>query len=215
MTDDVKPPRRYNSTRRQHQAEETRRSILEAARRLFVEHGYVATSIEAIAQAAGVAAPTIYAAFGNKRTILTRLMDLAIGGDAQPLPLLQRSGPQQMRQTRDQHDQLRLMAHGISEILQRAGPLFDVLRSAAQVDPEIAQVYRHIQNERLRNMRQVVGWVASNGPLRTGLTIDEAAEIVWTITSADVHRLLTADRSWSPDHYAEWLADTLTRLLLP
>ena len=215
MSETVKPRRRYNATRRQHQAQETRRRILEAAKRLFVEQGYVTTSIETIAQAAGVAAPTVYAAFGNKRTLLTRLMDLAIAGDDQPLPILQRPGPQQMRQAPDQHQQLRLIAHGIGEVLQRAGPLFDVMRSAALVDPEIALLYQRLQEERLRNMREIVEWVAVNGPLRSALSVGDAADILWTFTSADVQRLLTIDRGWSPEQYAQWLADALTRLLLP
>ncbi len=214
MSDDVKPRRGYNSALRQEQARETRLRILDAARRLFLERGYVATPIEAIAEEAGVVSQTVYAAFGNKRTILARLMDVAIGGDDQPLPILERPEPQRVRHEPDQRQQLRMMAHGIREIVERAGPIFDVMRGAAAADPRIAALYRQLQEERLRNITTVTAWVAEKGPLRSGLTVAAAADIVWTLTSTDVHRLLTVDRGWTGDQYAQWLGDTLIALLL-
>jgi AcrR family transcriptional regulator len=215
MSDHVKARRGYNSALRQEQARETRLRILEAARRLFLDRGYVGTTIEAIGQEAGVAAQTVYAAFGNKRAILARLMDVAIGGDDQPIPILERPEPQRLRQEPDQSRQLRMLAHGIRVILERAGPIFDVMRSAAAADSQIAELYRGLQHERLGNMARVAGWVADKGPLRTELTTADAADIVWTLTSADVHRLLTVDRGWSAERYERWLGDTLIALLLP
>ena len=215
MAEEVKPRRRYNSMIRQEQAGETRARILAAARELFLERGYVATSIEAIAKEAGVAAQTVYAVFGNKRTVLARLMDVSVGGDDQPVRVLERREPQRMRQEPDQRTQLRMMAHGIREIVQRAGPIFDVMRSAGTAEPEVAELYARIQEERRRNMARVVGWVAANGPLRDGLSMDDAADVVWTLTSADVHRLLTADSGWTEERYERWLGDTLIASLLP
>ncbi len=214
MSEEVKPRRRYNSTIRQEQAGETRARILAAARKLFLERGYVATSIEAIAREAGVAAQTVYAAYGNKRTVLARLMDVSVGDD-QPVAVLERREPQRMRNEPDQRTQLRMMAHGIREIVQRAGPIFDVMRGAGTAEPEVADLYARIQAERRRNMARVVGWVAANGPLRDGLSLDDAADIVWTLTSADVHRLLTADSGWTEERYERWLGDTLIASLLP
>jgi len=215
MSEEVKPRRRYNSAIRQEQAGETRTRILEASRRLFLERGYVATSIEAIAREAGVAGQTVYAAYGNKRTVLARLMDVSLGGDDQPVGVLERLEPQRMRNEPDQRAQLRMMAHGIREIMERAGPIFDVMRSAGTAEPEVAALYGRIQDERRRNMARVVGWVAENGPLRDGLSMDDAADIVWTLTSAEVHRLLTADRGWPEERYERWLGDTLIASMLP
>ncbi len=214
MPEEVKPRRRYISAIRQEQAGETRTRILEASRRLFLERGYVATSIEAIAREAGVAGQTVYAAYGNKRTVMARLMDVSIG-DAQPVGILERREPQRMRREPDQRTQLRMMAHGIREIMERAGPIFDVMRSAGTAEPEVAALYGRIQDERRRNMARVVGWVAENGPLRDGLSMDDAADIVWTLTSAEVHRLLTADRGWPEERYERWLGDTLIASMLP
>ncbi len=215
MSEEVKPRRRYKSAIRQEQAGETRARILAAARKLFLERGYVATSIEAIAREAGVATQTVYAAYGNKRTVLARLMDVSLGGDDQPVGVLERREPQRMRNEPDQRAQLRMMAHGIREIMERAGPIFDVMRSAGTAEPEVAALYGRIQDERRRNMARVVGWVAENGPLRDGLSMDDAADIVWTLTSAEVHRLLTADRGWPEERYERWLGDTLIASMLP
>lgn len=215
MSDEVKPRRRYVSALRQEQARETRQRLLTAARRLFLARGYAATTIEAIGQEAGVAAPTVYAAFGTKRAILARLMDVAIGGDEQPLGVLERPEPQRMRQEPDQRRQLSMVAHGIRAILERAGPLFAVLRGAAAADPEIAGLYTRLQEERLRNMARVVAWVAEQGPLRAELTVADAADILWAMTSAEMHQLLTVDREWSGERYERWLRDALGAALLP
>ena len=215
MSSEVKRGRRYTSPIREEQARETRMRVLEAARRLFRDRGYVATTIGTIAQEAGVAAQTVYVAFGNKRAILAALMDLAIGGDDQPVGVLERPEPLHMRDEPDQRRQLELMAHGIREILDRAGPIFDVMRGAATADTEVAVLYRRLQEERLRNMTMVVGWVAAKGPLREGLAVAEGADIVWTLTSADVHRMLRIERGWTGEQYEQWLADSLVRSLLP
>ena len=93
-----KPKRKYNSTRRQEQARETRRHVIEAARQLFIENGYAGATIDAIAREAGVAPETIFATFGSKRAILAAVIDVAVGGDDQPTPLLQRPEPQAVLQ---------------------------------------------------------------------------------------------------------------------
>jgi AcrR family transcriptional regulator len=216
MKDEVKPPkRRYNSTRRRQQAGETRGQILESARRLFLARGYSGTTIEAIAAEAGVAIETVYAAFRNKRTILARLFDVSVVGDDQPVPLLQRRGPQAVQQEHDQRQQITLFAAGIREIMGRVGALFEVMRLAAATEAEIAALLADLLEHRLTGMRFFVEALARNGPLRGTLTVPEAIDVVWTLTSAEVHRLLTVDRGWSSERYEEWLADNLVALLLP
>ena len=97
MPRSVKPRRAYDSPRRRQQAQATRRAVLEAARELFTEHGYVATTIGAVAARAGVSPETVYAAFGNKRSLLSELLDVAIVGDDAPVPVLERPWVQQLR----------------------------------------------------------------------------------------------------------------------
>jgi AcrR family transcriptional regulator len=207
--------RAYNSARRQVQARETRRQILEAARRLFTTRGYMGTTMEALAQEAGVAVETVYAAFGSKREVLARLVDISVAGDAEPIPLLERPGPSSVREERDQGRQIHLFARDMSVIMGRVGPLFGVMRSAAAGEPEIADLLENLLRVRHANMRVFVQWLEGNGPLRPGVTLDEAADVVFTLSSAEVHHLLTVDRGWMAERYAEWLGDTLILLLLP
>jgi AcrR family transcriptional regulator len=215
MTTSGKPKRAYNSTRRQAQARQTRQQIVEAARTLFSQRGYAGATIEAIAQEAGVAPETVYAVFGNKRQILSHLLDISIGGDDAPVGVLERPDPQAMFREKDQHQQLQMMARGIIAIMKRAAPVFAIMRMAAKTEPDIAHLLQQILKERWQNMEIVMQHVAANGPLREGITTTQAADIVWTLTSAEVFLLLTEDRGWSSDQYIQWLAESLIRLLLP
>jgi len=205
--------RKYDSSRRKAQARETRLQITEAARKLFFERGYAGATLESIAQEAGVAAETIYATFGSKSAILGFVLDLSIGGDDQPIGILERPEPQKVMQDSDQGLQLAGFAQGIAQIMQRAAPVFEVMRIAAKTEPEIDQRLKRTLHERLENLTRFVQFVASNGPLR--MTVPEAGELVWTMTSPEVFLLLTRDRGWSPEKYASWLEESLKRLLLP
>jgi AcrR family transcriptional regulator len=207
--------RPYKSTRRQVQAQETRRQILEAARKIFLEKGYSGATMSAIAEAAGVAPETVFAVFGNKRTILARLIDLAVGGDEQPIPLLERPGPQGVLHETDPVSQLQRFAKDISQILEHVAPLFEVMRLAAKTEPEIAVLLKNILQERMSNMESFTESLAAHGPLRDGLAETQAAEMVWAITSPELFNLLRSDRGWSQERYVAWLEETLTRLLLP
>ena len=215
MIKSKKSKRPYNSTRRQAQARETRRRIIEAARRLFAEYGYTGATIEAIAREAGVAPETIFATFGNKRAILTALIDVAVGGDEQPIPLLQRPGPQTVLQEHDPVRQLQLFAEDISAILERVAPVFAIMRVAAKTEPDIAELLKNLLEERLRNLATVAQSLSAQHALREDLTVEQTAEIIWAITSPEVFGLLTVDRGWSRERYVHWLSDTLIRLLLP
>jgi AcrR family transcriptional regulator len=215
MSGEVKKRRDYRSPRRDEQARETRRRVLEAARGLFVERGYAPTTIATIAAQAGVAPETVYAAFGSKPVLLQELIGVAVRGDDDPRPLLERPGPKAVRGAPDQRTQLRLFAEDITSILERVGPLFEVLASAAGADPDIAALHQDVVKMRVRNMRVMVGWVAAKGPLRDGLTLDTAAETVNAITSPHVYGLLTRERRWSRRRFVEWLGETLAAVLLP
>jgi len=207
--------RKYDSSRRQAQARETRRQIVEAARSLFIKRGYNGTTIDAIAQAAVVAPETVYAIFGNKRKILSHLMDISIGGDDQPIRLIDRPEPQAVLNDTDQRRQIMMFSQGITEIMARVAHLFEIMRSAAKTEKDIEDLLQHMLKERLENMTTFVRQIATNGGLREGMEVSTAAELVWTITSPEVFLLLTRDRNYSTEQYAAWLQATLTRLLLP
>lgn len=215
MTKRTLPKRKYDSSRRKEQARQTRLQIVEAARRLFFEKGFAGATIEAIAQEAGVAQETVYAIFGSKRKILSVLLDISVGGDDQPLQILDRPNPQAILRDTDQHRQLELFSQDISEILARAAPVFEIMRSAAKLEPEIAELVQQMLAERLQNMTRFAQSVSANSPLRHGLDETDAGEIIWAMTSPELFQLLTVDRGWTKERYARWLADALVRLLLP
>lgn len=207
--------RTYDSSRRKEQALQTRRQIVEAARNLFIERGYAGATIDAIAHGAGVATETVYAVFGNKRAILSRLFEVSLVGDDLPIPLLERSGPQAAMHETDQHRQIELFAYDIYEIMSRVAPLFDIMHVAAKTEPEIAEMLQNILNARVQGMMAFIRALAKNGSLREGVTPQEAAEMVWTLTSAEVFTLLNVNRGWSEEKHKQWLIDALTRFLLP
>ena len=215
MTKQENPKRKYNSTRRQEQARETRRRILDAALTLFTRHGYSGATIEAIAQEAGVSPLTIFGVFGNKVTVLTELVAASVGGDDQPIPLLQRPGPQAVLQETNPVRKIERFAQDISDILERVHPLFEIMRMAAKTEPDIADLLNNRLEARFRNLSVFVASLSTQASLRDGLDELSATETVWAIAGPDMYRLLTIDRGWTKEHYSQWLGDSLIRLLLP
>jgi len=211
MAGDVKP-RRYRSERRREQAEQTRRRVLDAARKLFEERGWEGASIAAIAREAGVSEETVYARFQTKRALLGELVRVAVRGE-DPRPVPEQAGPRAVAAARDQREQLRLFAADIVLRLERAAPLVVIVAGASRSQPELSELLARLHADRLRNLRVLVDALAANGPLR--LPADEAVESVWALTSPELHQLLTRVRGWTRDRYCDWLADSLARLLLP
>jgi AcrR family transcriptional regulator len=210
-----KHQRKYDSPYRRAQADRTRHAILEAARTLVLARGYAATTVADIAAAAGVSAESVYAVFGSKRRLLNELIVVAVRGDEAPTPLLDRPGPLAVRDAKGQKKQLRLFARDITTILDRVGPLMEVAEEAAHGERELAAVVRTLYEDRLRNMRTMVEWIAARGSLRHGLGVDEAAETAWALTSPALYGLMTRTLGWSRERYADWLESSLAALLLP
>ncbi len=215
MTKASPPKRPYNATRRQAQARQTRQQIAEAARKLFSQRGYVGATMEAIAQQAGVPLATVYSAFVSKRNLLAYLLDTSIAGDDAPIPMLERPDAQAILHDTDPRQQVRRMAHGIAAVTERVAPMFEIMRMAAKTEPEIADLLQQMLQQRWQNMEIAIQHVVANGPLRAGITTEQATDTVWTLMSAEVFLLLTVGRGWSQAQYSEWLADSLIRLLLP
>jgi AcrR family transcriptional regulator len=214
MSRTVKPRRAYDSPRRRQQALATRRAVLEAARELFIQRGYVATTIDAIAAGAAVSPETVYATFKNKRSLLSQLLDVAIAGDDAPVPILERPWVRQLRDEGDPRRRLRLLARNGRSILERTAPVYEVLRGAAAADPEIASLWEQAKAQRLAGQRELLGIVTERAPLRHGLPATTATDILFTIGSPETYRLLVVDRGWSADRFERWYADALARLLL-
>jgi hypothetical protein len=108
-----------------------------------------------------------------------------------------------------------LFAAGISDILERVAPMFAIMRVAAKTEPDIAELLKNLLAERLRNLATVAQRLAAQNALREEINVEQAAEIIWTMTSPEVFSLLTVDRGWTRERYVQWLSDILIRLLLP
>ena len=217
MTEDVKPRRRYDSTRRQAQAAQTRQDILAAAHKLFLERGYAGTTLTSIAQAAGVVVETIYRAYGSKAELFKAVVRAAVAGSAAraTMPAEQRPAIQAVIAEPDPHRQFELYAATQPGIHARAGPLLRVLIGAAAADPELAELWSQIEQERLNGLGRFAQLLADRGVLRPELSVEEARDLLWTLNALTVHDLLVLQRGWSPERYRNWLAGALARELLP
>jgi AcrR family transcriptional regulator len=217
MSDEVKPRRRYDSSRRRAQAALTREDILAAAHKAFVERGYAAATVASIAKAAGVVVETVYRSFDGKAGLFRAVVEAAVAGGAARAE----SAPDDRPAIRaviaepDPRAQLRLYARTQPGIHERLGPLFRVAAAAAASDAELAGVWRELEDSRRAGMGRFAGLLAERGALRDGLSVDEAADLLWTLASHQVHELLVVQRGWSAERYQTWLADALARELLP
>jgi AcrR family transcriptional regulator len=216
MTKSNSSKRKYDSTRRQVQAGETRRQILDAAQKLFIEHGYAGATIEAIAKEAGVALKTVYAAFKNKWKILVTLLNNSSSNSGEEnIPMLERAGPKAVSQEHDQRRQLQMFAQVVANNMERAAYISEIMQVAAKTEADVDKMVQNLNKQRWQHMAVAVQQIVTNGPLQEKMDAAHATDIVWTLTSPEVFLLLTRDRGWSKEKYAEWLADTLTRALLP
>jgi AcrR family transcriptional regulator len=212
MADHVKT-RRYRSTLRAEQAQETRRRIRAAADTLFLEQGYRDVSMDDIASAAGVSRQTVFSTFGSKARVLKDVLDVRLAGDDAPLSIIERPAAQRMLAAKDAGDAIRLQAKIIVDIGSRVAPLWPAVREAAASDTEIAELLRSYDEGRHEGIGAIVDMVANLGALRRGRSRAKAKDAVFLLTDpAIIHH---ADQlGWSPTEIERWYIDTLSVLLL-
>ena len=214
MAEHVKPRRSYHSPRRQQQAAATRRTILDAAQRLFERHGYPATTMEQVATEAGVALKTVYVAFATKSGLLRALWDLRLKGDQDDAAVADRPWYRGVVDEPDPERQLRGNAANARMVKQRIGSVLKILRSAAPVDPDAEALWRLIQTDFYDNQRVIVESLHARQALRPGLDVARATDILWTLNHPDVWLLLVGERGWTPEQWERWFADTASAQLL-
>jgi AcrR family transcriptional regulator len=214
MADRVKPRRSYHSPRRQQQAAATRRTILEAAERLFEQRGYPATTMEQVAEEAGVALKTVYVAFATKSGLLRALWDLRLKGDQDVAGVAERPWYREVVEEPDPGRQLRGNAGNARVVKERIAGVLKTLRSAAPVDADAAALWRLVQTDFYDNQRVIVESLHARGALRPGLGVAEATDILWTLNHPDVWLLLVGERGWTPGQWERWFAATACEQLL-
>ena len=211
MTEAVK--RRYDNSRRQAQARATRLKVIDAASRLFTEHGYPATTLEQVAGAAGVPLPTLYRLFGSKRALLAAVLDVSFGGDDQPITFADRPAVRTARAEPDPAKMVTAFARIVRELAERSSAIQHVLATAAHVDADAAELLAQIRRQRHTGQSRIVTALDATGALDPDLDKTEAADIVYALLSPDVHRILTVERGWPADRYERWIARSLATLL--
>ena len=200
--------RPYHSQVRQRQAEETRRRILAAAGELFASRGYAVTTLEAVAEVAEVSSKTIAAVFGSKRALLAEVINPE--AFSTPVKLL----IEELRATEDPSRRLSLVAQITRQAYEPLASSLELLRTAGAVAPELADLAQQVEARRRRNQARLIASLHEQGVLRSGLSIEEATDVLWALTSYDVYRMLVVEQSWEPERYETWLAQLLVQHLL-
>ena len=204
--------RSYSSAKREAQSQETRRAILDAAFELFVATGYTATTIQAIADDAGVAVQTVYAVFGNKRELLRQLIERTIVGDDEPLPITQRAQALAVAAEPDARRRAELDAAFSRSITERVAPIVRIATEAAASDPELAAMMEMVKAARREEMIASARQLAGPDGLR--VSAQEAAATLYVLFSPAVADMLMGDYGWSPRRFEKWLARMLLETVI-
>jgi AcrR family transcriptional regulator len=200
---------------RRAKARTTRAGIIEAAGELFVELGYLGTSIQAIADRAGVSRATVFNSVGGKLHLLRAAYDVATVGDDEPIPLPQRGEARAVLNEPDQLKAVGLYAAMVTGVSERLVGIYEAFRSAAGVDPEVRDQWAQIQGERLGGAHGFVRILRTKGPLKKGLHAKRAGDVVWTLIDASLYQRLVVERGWTSKEFERWLAGRMATELLP
>ena len=212
MKEDVKP-RSYRSPLRAEQARETRRRIRDAADALFRERGYAGTSMDDIAEAAGVSRQTVFTAFGSKASLLKEALDVRLAGDDEPLSLPERPEVQRILASTDPHEVIRLQAALHVEIAERLLPLSTALNQGAATDPELAELVRFYERGLLEGPTEIVDVFARLGRLRKGQSRRKLKEAMYLVIQPETLRV-AFELGWSRKQVEDWLVTCLEAVLL-
>lgn len=200
---------------RADRARANRRRMRDVALALFADQGYAATSMQAVADEAGVAVQTLYFTFGTKRGLLSEILDVAVAGDDEPVPTLERPAVLAALADPDPRGQLRAQARLAREIYERVAPVLHVVASAAAADPDIAELWEINNAQRAVVQERFAVALAAKSPLREGLDAASATDIALALQTPEIYQYLTRRRGWSPQRWEQWTAGVLIRDLLP
>ncbi|MGI9061521.1 MAG: TetR/AcrR family transcriptional regulator [Ktedonobacteraceae bacterium] len=200
--------RPYHSLKRQRQAVETHQRILVAARELLTSRGYARMTLEAIAEAAGVSPKTVSAVVGSKTAILAELVNPA-AFDIHIQHLLN-----QLRTSQEPLQRVRLVVLITRRVYESLSSEFELLRTAGVVAPELADLAQQIEARRRQRQAYLIADLREQGVLRHDLSLEEATDVLWSLTSYDLYRMLVMKQGWEASRYESWLTTLLTGHLL-
>jgi AcrR family transcriptional regulator len=210
---EVKTKRRYDASRRRAQAVRTQETILDTARRQFLEHGYAATTVAQIAADAGTSVETVYKAFGGKSGLVRALWERGLGGRG-AVPAPERSDLLSSTET-DPVRVLRGWGTFTTEVAPEVAPILMLVRVAAATDPDMATLLAESEAQHRARMRHNARRLQQRGWLRPGLGLAQATDILWAYSSTELYDLLVVKSGWPVKRYGEFIGDALIAALLP
>lgn len=210
---EVKSKRRYDATRRRAQAARTRSTVLDVARREFLEHGYAATTVARIAAEAGTSVETIYKAFGGKSGIVRALWERGLSGRG-PVPAPERSDLLSSTET-DPARVLRGWGAFSTEVAPEVAPILLLVRGAAATDPDMAALLADAEAQHRTRMRHNARRLQRRGWLRSGISLAHATDVLCVYSSAELYELLVVKSGWPLKRYGEFVGEALVAALLP
>lgn len=206
--------RRYDATRRQAQARQLRLEVATAARDLFIAQGFAATTIGDVAVAAGVSQQFIYSAFGGKRGLLGKVVDWALVGDDEPIPMAQRPTIIAIQQERTIAGKCALHARHVRMLAPRVSPLVQMVRAAADADADARAIYDDREQQRHVGAALFVSDLRTAGDLRAGLSEAQAADALWALSPDVLWTALVTRRGWTADEFEFWYAGQVAAAVL-
>lgn len=204
--------RTYDASGRQARAAELREAVLEAARRRFLEQGYAATSLPAVAADAGVSPEYLHKTFGGKAGLVREIYERSLLGTGQT-PAQERSDAAQERET-DARALMRRFGVLAAEVTPLTAPMYRLIRQAAGGDAAMAALWRQVEDERYDRMLHNARRVHARGLFRPDVTVEQAADLFWSVTGAELYERLVLQRGWSPEEFAELVGRTFTAALV-
>lgn len=182
---------------------------------MFLERGFAGATMRVIAGRAGVSVPTVELLFGTKGRLLKAAIDIAIAGDDEPVPVLDRTWAETAVKADTTQEFLGIAAGVLGPAQQRSAGLVLAVFEAASTDTELAELAGQMTAQRATTAGWIVDQLTRKAPLRTNLSRQEAIDTVWILMDPAVFDRLTRQRRWTPQHYQRWFADSVGRLLTP
>lgn len=210
---DVKGRRRYDSSGRRERARRLRRTVVTAAQELFEELGYSATTINAVAERAGVSPESIFKGFGSKAALVKAVFDVVIAGDDEPVAIAERSDSEAIRAEPDVQRKIRMYAAGMAIRQQQSAKVQVMIRDGRRADETLDGIWNRLLEERLVGMTMLGRHLMESGQLRAGIELDEVRDVLWTYVAVELYELLVLGRGWALDRYAQWVARAIIAAL--
>jgi AcrR family transcriptional regulator len=194
---------KYSSPLRANQAAANRTGILRAAHDLFLAKGFGATTIDQIAEAAGVSKPTVFSAVGNKAEVLSAVRDVAMAGDDTPVPVAKRPSAARIAAAPDLSSAVKALSEHIGGVSKRAAGIQEVVRgAAASGDRAMQKLWDTVEEERRRGSMFLVGLVAEKASL--SVPREKAIDILWLLMAPENYQRLVVQCGWSDEAYRKW-----------